>query len=168
MAKTKKHFNYEPYIKSLATFISKTYKVKPFPQVKISNRNQGDDEVFIKTGYYDPGTKLIMLFARGRHPKDVLRSFAHEMIHHYQNLEGRLAPGSYSGDRIVDDENLIKLEEEAYLKGNIVFRSWTEKMQKEIESKPTEHMRKLIKLDENMFEQIITLHSGRVAKNPKK
>lgn len=157
MAKKGKHFNYEPYIKSLATFISKTYKVKPFPQVKISNRNQGDDEVFIKTGYYDPGTKLIMLFARGRHPKDVLRSFAHEMIHHYQNLEGRLAPGSYNGDRIVDDENLIKLEEEAYLKGNIVFRSWTEEMQKEIESKPTEHMRKLIKLDENMFEQIITL-----------
>ena len=157
MAKKGKHFNYEPYIKSLATFISQTYKVKPFPQVKITNRNQGDGEVFIKTGYYDPGEKLIMLFARGRHPKDVLRSFAHEMIHHYQNLEGRLEPGSYNGDRIVDDENLIKLEEEAYLKGNIVFRSWTEKMQKEIESEPTEHMRKLIKIDENVYKQFIGL-----------
>jgi len=156
MAKKGKHFNYEPYIKSLADFISKSYKVKPFPQVKITNRNQGDGEVFIKTGYYDPGEKLIMLFARGRHPKDVLRSFAHEMIHHYQNLEGRLEPGSYNGDRIVDDENLVKLEEEAYLKGNIVFRSWTEKMQKEIESEPTEHMRKLIKIDENILKQIVS------------
>lgn len=157
MAKKGKHFNYEPYIKSLATFISQTYKVEPFPQVKITNRNQGDGEVFIKTGYYDPSEKLIMLFARGRHPKDVLRSFAHEMIHHYQNLEGRLEPGSYNGDRIVDDENLVKLEEEAYLKGNIVFRSWTEKMQKEIESEPTEHMRKLIKIDENVYKQFIGL-----------
>ena len=157
MAKKGKHFNYEPYIKSLATFISQTYKVEPFPQVKITNRSQGDGEVFIKTGYYDPSEKLIMLFARGRHPKDVLRSFAHEMIHHYQNLEGRLEPGSYNGDRIVDDENLVKLEEEAYLKGNIVFRSWTEKIQKEIESEPTEHMRKLIKIDENVYKQFIGL-----------
>ena len=167
MAKTKKHFNYEPYIKSLAEYINKTYKVKPYPKIKISNRNQEEEKVFVKTAWYDPQEKLVMLYARNRWPKDVLRSFCHEMIHHYQNLEGRLAPGSYSGDRIVDDENLIKLEEEAYLKGNIVFRSWTEEMQKEIESKPTEHMRKLIKLDENMFEQIITLHSGSVAKNQK-
>lgn len=157
MSKTKKHFNYEPYIKSLADFISKNLKVKPYPQIKISNRNQGEDEVFIKTGYYDPGTKMIMLFSRGRHPKDVLRSFAHEMIHHYQNLEGRLAAGSYSGDRIVDDDKLIELEKEAYLKGNILFRSWTETMQKQIESNPTKHMRKLIKLDENMLEQIIKM-----------
>jgi hypothetical protein len=25
-----------------------------------------------------------------RHPKDIMRSFAHEMIHHIQNLEDRL------------------------------------------------------------------------------
>lgn len=141
----KKHFNYEPYIKSLALFISKTYKVRPFPVVKISNVNQGD-EVFIRTGYYNPDEKMIKLFAKGRHPKDVLRSFAHEMIHHYQNLEKRLTSDAYSGEEIINDDRLMKLEGEAYLKGNIVFRSWTESIQSEIEDNPTEHMRKLIKI----------------------
>lgn len=146
MAK-KKHFNYEPYIRSLAEFMSKRIKLRPFPKIKISNRNQGDDEVFIKTGWYDPSERLVMLFSRGRHPKDVLRSFAHEMIHHYQNLEGRLAEGSYEGQDIINDDRLMNLEKEAYLKGNILFRSWTESIQHEIESEPTEHMRKLIKLN---------------------
>lgn len=157
MARKKKHFNYEPYMKSLADSISKEYKVKPFPKVKISNRNQGEDNVFIRTGYYDPANKLIMLFAHNRHPKDVLRSFAHEMIHHYQNLEGRLTADAYSGQEIIGDDRLMKLEEEAYLKGNIVFRSWTERIQKQIESEPTEHMRKLIKLNEDQMEEIIKL-----------
>ena len=155
MAKSKKHFNYEPYIKGLAEFISKKIKVKPFPKIKISNMNQGEDEVFIKTGWYDPAQKLIMLYARGRHPKDVLRSFAHEMVHHHQNLEGRLADDSYSGQEIINDDRLMKLEEEAYLKGNILFRSWTESIQDKIESEPTEHMRKLIKLNEAQYKEVI-------------
>lgn len=156
MAK-KKHFNYEPYIKSLAEFINKTYKIKPYPKIKLSNRNQGDDEVFIKTGYYDPEQKLIVIFVHNRAIKDALRSFAHECIHHYQNLEGRLSRGSYEGQEIINDDRLMKLEEEAYLKGNIVFRSWTETMQKQVESEPTEHMRKLIKLNEQQIEQLIKL-----------
>ena len=157
MAKKNKHFNYEPYIKSLAEFINKTYKVKPYPKIKISNKNQEEEKVFVKTAWYDPQEKLVMLYARNRWPKDVLRSFCHEMIHHYQNLEGRLANDAYSGQEIINDDRLMKLEEEAYLKGNIMFRSWTESMQKQIESEPTEHMRKLIKLNEEQMEQLINI-----------
>jgi len=157
MDKKKKHFDYTPYLKSLAEYFNKEYKVKPFPKVKLSNRNQGDDKVLIRTGYYDPSQKLIMLFIRNRAVKDVLRSFAHELVHHYQNLEGRLSPGMYSGEKIIEDDRLMKLEEEAYLKGNIIFRSWTEKIEKELESEPTEHMHKLIKLNEEQVAQIIKL-----------
>lgn len=157
MGKKNKHFNYEPYIKSLAEFINKTYKVKPYPKIKISNKNQEEEKVFVKTAWYNPEEKLVMLYARNRWPKDVLRSFAHEMIHHYQNLEGRLANDAYSGEEIINDDRLMKLEEEAYLKGNIMFRSWTESIQKQIESEPTEHMRKLIKLNEEQIEQIIKI-----------
>ena len=157
MGKKNKHFNYEPYIKSLAEFINKTYKIKPYPKIKLSNRNQGDDEVFIKTGWYNPDEKLIMIYVHNRAPKDCLRSFSHECIHHYQNLEGRLTNDAYSGEEITNDDRLMKLEEEAYLKGNIMFRSWTESMQKQVESKPTEHMRKLIKLNEEQMEQLIKI-----------
>ena len=157
MGKKNKHFNYEPYIKSLAEFINKTYKVKPYPKIKISNKNQEEEKVFVKTAWYDPQEKLVMLYARNRWPKDVLRSFCHEMIHHHQNLEGRLANDAYSGQEIIGDDRLMKLEEEAYLKGNILFRSWTESIQNEIESEPTEHMRKLIKLNEEQMEQLIKI-----------
>lgn len=159
MARKKKYFNYEPYLKSLADSISKEYKVKPFPKVKLSNRNQGDGCVFVKTGYYDPTDKVIVLFVHNRHPKDVLRSFAHEMIHHHQNIEGRLTPDAYSGQEIIGDDKLKKLEEEAYLKGNISFRSWTERMEKNIDSEPTEHMRKHIKLNEVQMRKLIKFNN---------
>lgn len=154
----KKHFNYEPYIKSLAEFFTKKYNIKPYPKIKLTNVNQGDDNVFIKTGYYDPSTKTVVIYVNNRAKKDVLRSLSHEFVHHYQNLEGRLQEGSYNGQEIINDDKLMKLEEEAYLKGNIVFRSWTESIQNEIEDKPTEHMRKLIKLNEQQVKELIKIN----------
>jgi hypothetical protein len=51
-----------------------------------------------------------------------MRSFTHEMIHHKQNLEGRL--GNISTTNTNEDEYLLELEKEAYLEGNITFRNW--------------------------------------------
>ena len=51
-----------------------------------------------------------------------MRSFAHEMIHHKQNLEGRL--GGVGTTNTNEDSNLLELEKEAYLEGNITFRNW--------------------------------------------
>jgi hypothetical protein len=123
-------FDYSPYIKSLAKYMLRNgYTKKPFPKVMLLTEEQ-DEEVFIKTANYDPDERIVNLFIANRHPKDVLRSFAHEMIHHKQNIEGRLGAGSYEGDRIVEDEKLMGLEKEAYLMGNISFRKWTETVHK--------------------------------------
>ncbi len=123
-------FNYTPYLKSLAQYMEKNgFTEKPFPKVVLNNSVQ-DDDVFIKTGYYDYENKKVVLFVNGRHPKDVLRSFAHEMIHHKQNLDGRLNENSVRSQEILNDDVLQKLEEEAYLKGNISFRKWTEEEKK--------------------------------------
>ena len=123
-------FYYIPYIKSLTKYMFKNgYTKKPFPKVMLLTEEQ-DEEVFIKTANYDPDNKIVNLFIANRHPKDVLRSFAHEMIHHKQNIEGRLGVGSYEGDKIVEDEKLMGLEKEAYLMGNISFRKWTETVHK--------------------------------------
>ncbi len=51
-----------------------------------------------------------------------MRSFAHEMVHHKQNLEGRL--GAIGTTNTNEDNNLMELEKEAYLEGNITFRNW--------------------------------------------
>ncbi len=54
----------------------------PLPSVKLKNSPEEANGLFGKTAYYDPEQKMIVLYIHGRHPKDVLRSFAHEMIHH--------------------------------------------------------------------------------------
>jgi hypothetical protein len=61
-----------------------------------------------------------------RHPKDILRSFAHEMVHHEQNLEGRL--NNITTTNTNEDGDLVELEKEAYLKGNIMLRNWEDKI----------------------------------------
>ena len=53
----------------------------------------------------------------------------HEMIHHMQNLEGRL--GNIKTSNTNEDDNLLELEKEAYLKGNITFRNWEDKIKNE-------------------------------------
>lgn len=122
-------FNYKPYLISLANYMAKNgYTVKPFPKIILDDRNQNG--VFVSTGYFDPDAKGIRLFIHNRHPKDVLRTFAHELIHWKQDKDGAIAKSGYSGDKITEDKKLIKLEEEAYLKGNIAFRSWTEEEQR--------------------------------------
>lgn len=57
-----------------------------------------------------------------RHPKDVMRSFSHEMIHHHQNLQNRLQ--NISTQNVNEDDYLMEIEEEAMLIGNKLFRSW--------------------------------------------
>ena len=57
-----------------------------------------------KTAYYDPGNMEIKLFYVDRHPKDVVRSLAHELMHHKQNCEGRLSPSVGEGPVVENSE----------------------------------------------------------------
>lgn len=114
--------------KPIANFMkNEGLNVYPFPDIELNWDEQ--DGLFIKTGYYLPGEKKVVLFCKDRHPKDILRSYAHEMIHHMQNLNGDDLNFS-SEDDVKDNEKLEKLESEAYLKGNIYFRKWTEHVSK--------------------------------------
>lgn len=123
-------FDYKPYILSLSHYMrDKGYTAKKLPKVILDNTDQGDG-VFVYTGYFDPNKKAIRLFIHNRHPKDVLRTLAHELIHKKQDVDGIIDKSGYTGDKITEDKNLVKLEEEAYLKGNMAFRSWTEEEQK--------------------------------------
>jgi hypothetical protein len=146
----KKHrIDYEKYIKDMIPWLDKHgLKIKPYPTIKLSNRAQ--DGVFISTGNYNPETKTITLYVNGRHIKDVLRTLAHECVHHSQNLEGRLV--GYSGTRTSEDDTLTRLEEEAYMRGNIMFRNWTEEKTKseKPEKSFTKHMKKKINVDEEI------------------
>ena len=121
---TKDADSFKDAFKQIADFMkSEGLNVYPFPNIELKWDEQ--DGLFIKTGYYLPSEKKIVLFCKDRHPKDILRSYAHEMIHHMQNLNGDDLNFT-SEDDVKDNDKLEKLESEAYLKGNIYFRKWTE------------------------------------------
>lgn len=84
-----------------------------------------------KTAFYDPQSMEISVYTTGRHPKDIMRSVAHEVIHHAQNCRGQLDPqrmGEASEGYAQRNPYLRKLEEEAYLLGNMTFRDWEDGM----------------------------------------
>ena len=107
--------------------IDKGMNVQPLPSVEFINGNSKNAEEFLgKTAYYDPAINRIVLYTEGRHPKDIVRSFAHEMIHHIQNLEGRLEGITTTNTQ--EDGNLNDIEAEANLKGTMTFRNWTDSL----------------------------------------
>ena len=118
-------FDFKPLIKSLTVSMEKDgLTLKPYPKVKfIHTDSKNADNFFGKTAYYDPNNNEVVLYTLGRHPKDILRSYAHELIHVHQNHEDRLH--DITTDDVNADEELEKLEREAYETGNIMFRSWT-------------------------------------------
>lgn len=118
--------------KSILDFMEKNgEKVSPLPKITLNNSKQNG--LFIKTGYYSPQENEVVIFVNDRNIKDCLRSISHEFIHHIQNLRGTNLNFS-SEDDVKDNKDLEKIEAEAYLKGNIYFRKWTEYMKKKYNS----------------------------------
>lgn len=108
--------------------LNQGYNISPLPKLILHNGDKENAGEFLgKTAYYNPETKTIILYTEGRHPKDLMKSYSHEIIHHIQNLEGRLH--NINTTNTNKDSKLEELEEEAYLKGNIIFRNWTDNMQ---------------------------------------
>jgi hypothetical protein len=117
-------------IQLLTTYmIDSGMNIQPLPTIELVYGDMENAEDFFgKTAYYDFANNHIRVYAEGRHPRDIVRSFAHEMIHHIQNLEGRLV--QVSGTNVNEDDNLVKLEEEANLLGTMTFRKWADTVSK--------------------------------------
>ena len=100
--------------------------IKPLPKLRIINNDlENANNILGRTAYYNPSNCSITLYTLNRHPKDILRSYAHEMIHRIQDNEGRL--NGVNTTNTNEDGNLEELEKEAYLNGNMTFRNWEDK-----------------------------------------
>ena len=107
--------------------LDKGYNIEPLPNVEfVDGDSSNAREFFGKTAYYNPNNNSIVLYTEGRHPKDIVRSFSHEMVHHIQNLEGRL--NNITTTNTQEDDNLNDIEAEANLKGTMTFRNWTDSL----------------------------------------
>ena len=124
-------FDFRPYIASLTKyFMDNEMALKPLPKIElVHNDIENGMDVLGKTAYYVPATNDIVLFTYGRHPKDILRSYAHELVHVHQKNENRLE--NYGTTNVNQDDHLEQIEREAYETGNILFRSWTDSLNKQ-------------------------------------
>jgi hypothetical protein len=132
-----KDIDYKQYIAKLTKhMLDKGMNIVPLPKVVFKHGDSENAREFLgKTAYYDPNTQTIVLYTEGRHPKDIVRSFSHEMIHHEQNLEGRL--GDIQTTNTQEDDRLNDLEKEANLNGTMTFRNWTDSLDES--NKPYKH-----------------------------
>ena len=101
------------------------YGIQKAPKVILRQDKKNAKMLFGKTAYYDPGNQKIVIFITNRHPKDILRSYCHELIHHVQNERGDLDKGDMSSPKYAqEDDHMRKMEMEAYLKGNLLLRDF--------------------------------------------
>ena len=102
--------DFQSLLLSLTNHLKDNLNITPLPKLKLINDDiDNANNILGTTAYYNPKEKSITLYTYGRHPKDVLRSYAHEMIHHKQNLEGRLENRIYTTN-VNEDDNLLELE----------------------------------------------------------
>ena len=127
-----KNIDIQSMINDLTDYMLKQERnIEPLPKLEfVDGDTENASDFFGKTAYYDPNTQTIVLYTEGRHPKDIVRSYAHEMVHHTQHLEDRL--DGINTTNTTEDDNLSKIEKEAYTDGNMTFRNWTDTLNEAI------------------------------------
>jgi hypothetical protein len=118
---------------------------KPVELTLISDPDNAKD-TFGKTAYYNPASEQMTIFVDERHPKDIIRSFSHELVHHTQNCRGEFDRDFSVGENYIEtDDHLKEMEREAYDKGNMCLRTYESYLKKENKAMNEETLRKSIR-----------------------
>jgi hypothetical protein len=72
----------------------------------------------VTTAYYDAVNNILKVYSKDRAIIDVCRSIAHELVHHKQNLEGRITNSESDG------ADGSPIENEANAVAGIIIRKW--------------------------------------------
>ena len=140
---------FKSHLAQLFSYLKDELQLKTVPKVKLLSDDKNAAKVLGKTAYYDPLSRTVCLYTTNRHQKDILRSFAHEVIHHWQHENEKLQTTSKGGGTKTgkneelhgsrgirrgmekddpqyaqNDPWLRQMEKQAYLLGNILFRDW--------------------------------------------
>ena len=111
--------------KALYEDAKEKYDIQQAPKLILRKDEKNGNMLFGRTAFYKPDTQTIVVYTTNRHPKDILRSYCHELIHHVQNERGDLKMGDASSPKYAqEDEHMRKMEMEAYLKGNLLLRDF--------------------------------------------
>ena len=92
-------------------------ELEQLPKITLSNNSQ--EAIDMRSwGGYMPGKKTIHIVTAKRHPADIFRTLAHELVHYKQDTEGRLKPDS--GTTGSEEEN------EANSKAAVIMRNFAQ------------------------------------------
>ena len=122
---------FEPLVGSLCGHAQDVLGYSEHPNIRFLSdpKNYG---VLAKTAEYDPNNMTVTVYVDGRHPKDILRSIAHELVHHHQNERGELSRGHSGAGYAQKDPHMRDMEAKAYLHGNLdVFRDWEDRIKQD-------------------------------------
>tara|TARA_Y100000310_G_C20694739_1_gene824776 strand:- start:3224 stop:4210 length:987 start_codon:yes stop_codon:yes gene_type:complete len=122
-----------PLIKQFLPFAQERMGFKYPPKLFLRGDDQNAKNPLGKTAFYNPDAKAVTLYVTGRHPKDVMRSLSHELVHHTQNCNGQFKNAGEMGEGYAqNDEHLREMEREAYETGNMCFRDWEDSIKNTI------------------------------------
>lgn len=123
-------------VKEFMKHVMDELKLDSLPQIKLSDDSQ--EAITNKSwGGYMPGEQSIRIVTAKRHPADIFRTLAHELVHYKQDITGRLNPG--------DGKTGSDIENEANSRAAIIMRNFAQ-------AKP------------NLFEHLITELGGDLSK----
>lgn len=89
------HKDFGPMMDAFVSFASDKLGIKSLPKINYKNDDeQGEQPSF---GGYNPSSNEIIICTKNRHPMDVFRTLAHELVHHKQNEDGRIKDVSKEG-----------------------------------------------------------------------
>jgi hypothetical protein len=138
-----KIYNYSPnkfrgMIKLLRMFLPFAKEELGFdkdPVIKLLDRELDKAEILGKTAFYDPEKMIVSVYTHGRHPKDIMRSISHELVHHLQACRGDLTGFESTEEGYAQkDAHMNEMEREAYEKGNMCFRKWEDSYKEDPQS----------------------------------
>jgi hypothetical protein len=114
-----------PLMNQFMPYAQKRMGFQKLPRIFLRDDPQNAQNPLGKTAYYDPEQMSVTLYINGRHPKDVMRSLSHELVHHTQNCNGQFDNTGEMGEGYAqNDKHLREMERQAYEQGNLVFRDW--------------------------------------------
>ena len=161
------HSDLKPMAVKLVKYCKNHLGFERPPKLFLKQDLENSQNALGRTAHYNPGEESITLFTTSRHPKDILRSLAHELVHHHQNLRGDLSPekiGKMTPTYAQDNEHMRNMEKEAYLVGNILFRDW-EDSYKNIHLKESINMYKLTKEEKRVLKKFALIREQKEEKN---
>ena len=130
-------------IKQFMPFAQKHIGFTSPPRLFLKKDSENAKNPLGRTAHYEPASKSVHLYVSGRHPKDILRSLGHELVHHQQHCDGMFDGSEYLGPGYAQkDPTMRKAEELANKIGSMCLRDFEDMLKAKNETIYYEHLQK--------------------------